>query len=72
MNIESLVEAVSAGIGASAVVGESMRRYWRRRERKQQAEFERAVSRIVDAKLKATKNEILQEIRSERIRRNTR
>lgn len=48
MSAESLVEAVSAGIGAAAIMGSAMRRYWRGRETRQQAEFERSVQRIVD------------------------
>lgn len=48
MDVESLVEAVSAGAGAAVVVGSAMRRYWRGRETRQQAQFEQAVQRIVD------------------------
>lgn len=48
MNVESLVEAVSAGVGAAAIVGTSMRSYWTRREARQQAAFRRAVQQIVD------------------------
>lgn len=48
MNPESLVEAVSAGIGAAAIVGGTMRRYWRGREERQERAFRRAVQEIVD------------------------
>lgn len=48
MNWESLVEAVSAGIGAAAIVGTTMRSYWTRREARQQAAFRRAVQQIVN------------------------
>lgn len=48
MNVESLVEAVSAGIGAAAVVGGASRRYWTRREARQQTAFRKAVQQIVD------------------------
>jgi hypothetical protein len=46
--VEGLVEALSAGIGAAAVVGEASRRFWRRREVQQQAAFRKAVQQIVD------------------------
>lgn len=49
MNLESLVEAVSAAVGASAIVGGTMRRYWRGREARQERAFRRAVQEIVDA-----------------------
>lgn len=49
MNPEGLVEAISAAIGASAIVGGTMRRYWRGREHRQQEAFRRAVQQIVDA-----------------------
>lgn len=48
MDVESLVEAVSAGAGAAVAVGTVMRRYWRGRETRQQAEFRKAVQQIVD------------------------
>lgn len=48
MNWEGLVEAVSAGIGAAAIVGTAMRSYWTRREARQQAAFRRAVQQIVN------------------------
>lgn len=51
MNVESLVEAVSAAAGAAVVVGESSRRYWSRREARQQAAFAQSVRRIVDEAL---------------------
>jgi hypothetical protein len=46
--VEGLVEAVSAGVGAAAVVGGASRRFWTRREVRQQAAFRRAVQQIVD------------------------
>jgi hypothetical protein len=48
VDVESLVSAVSAGAGAAVVVGSAMRRYWRGRETRQQAQFEASVQRIVD------------------------
>lgn len=48
VNIETLVEAVSAGVGAAVVTGEAMRRFWTRREARQQVSFRRAVQQIVD------------------------
>ena len=51
MNIDGLIEAVSAGIGAAVVVGGAMRRYWHGRENRQQAAFTRSVEAIVDAKI---------------------
>lgn len=48
MNVDGLVEAVSAGIGAAAVVGGASRRFWTRREARQQAAFRGAVQQIVD------------------------
>lgn len=45
------MEAVSAGAGAAVVVGGVMRRYWRGREDRQQAQFRRAVQDIVDASI---------------------
>lgn len=50
MNAEGLVEAASAGVVAAVTMGGVMRRYWRRREGRQQAAFAAAVGRIVDAK----------------------
>lgn len=47
MNVESLVEAISAGATGAVVVGTAMRRYWTGRERRQQTEFRRAVQAIV-------------------------
>jgi hypothetical protein len=47
VNAAVLVEAVSAGVGAAVVTGESFRRYWSRREVRQQAAFRRAVQAIV-------------------------
>lgn len=49
MDVISLVEAVSAGAGASVVTGGAARRYWTRREVRQQAAFRRAVQAVVDA-----------------------
>lgn len=51
MNWEGLVEAVSAGVGAAAVVGTAMRSYWTKREARQQAAFRRAVQQIVDVSM---------------------
>lgn len=48
MNVLGLVEAVSAGAGSAVVVGGAFRRYWTRREARQQAAFRRAVQDIVD------------------------
>jgi hypothetical protein len=48
LNVEGLVEAASAGIGAAVVAVESTRRYWARREARQQAAFRAAVKAIVD------------------------
>lgn len=42
--------ASSAAVGAGLGVGAVMRRYWTRREARQQAQFAAAVGRIVDAK----------------------
>lgn len=50
VNIESLVTASSAAVGAGLGVGAVMRRYWTRRETRQQAAFAAAVGRIVDIK----------------------
>lgn len=44
------MEAVSAGAVAAIGVGGVMRRYWRRREDRQQVAFAAAVGRIVNAK----------------------
>lgn len=44
------MEAASAGVVAAVTVGGVMRRYWRRREDRQQVAFAAAVGRIVDAK----------------------
>lgn len=68
MNIASLVEAVSAGVGSTVIVGESMRRYWRRRETRQQQQFEAAVERIVDRKIADARRQIIAEIRGQRRR----
>lgn len=46
-----VVVDVSAAAGASVAVGESMRRYWRRRETRQQEAFKAAVQKIVDASI---------------------
>lgn len=48
MNVDSAVEAISAAAGAAVIVGEASRRYWTRRELRQQAGFRAAVQRIVD------------------------
>lgn len=48
MSTESLVEAVSAAIGAAAIVGGTMRRFWSGREARQEAAFRKAVQEIVD------------------------
>lgn len=48
MNLDSSVEAISAAAGAAVVVGEASRRYWTRREIRQQAAFRAAVQQIVD------------------------
>ena len=48
MNWENAVEAISAAIGAAAVVGAAMRSYWTRREARQQAAFKRSVQAIVN------------------------
>jgi len=69
VNVASLVEAVSAGIGASAIVGSGLHRYWRKREVRQQAEFEAAVSRIVDAKIGESEKRIMAAIRQTPSRR---
>lgn len=50
MNIEGLVEAASAGIGAAVAVGAAMRHYWTARELRQQIAFRHSVEQIVDAK----------------------
>lgn len=47
MNVIGLVEAVSAGAGSAVVVGGAFRRYWTRREARQQAAFRRDVQEIV-------------------------
>jgi biopolymer transport protein ExbB/TolQ len=47
-NLESLVEAVSAATGTAVVVGGVTRRFWVRRETRQQVAFRRAVQDIVD------------------------
>lgn len=44
------MEAASAGVVAAVTVGGVMRRYWRRREDRQQVAFAASVGRIVDAK----------------------
>lgn len=46
--VDGLVEAVSAGIGAAAIVGGASRRFWTRRETRQQAAFRTAVQQVVD------------------------
>ena len=51
MNIEGLVEAASAGVVAAIGVGGVMRRYWHRREHRQQDAFTAAVGRIVTFKV---------------------
>lgn len=51
MNIEGLVEAVSAGIGAAVAVGAAMRHYWTGRELRQQRSFRLSVEQIVDARV---------------------
>lgn len=48
MNYASLVEAISAGLGAGVVTGGAMRRYWLGREGRQQVAFKVAVQKIVD------------------------
>lgn len=48
MNVIGLAEAVSAGAGSAVVVGGAFRRYWTRREARQQAAFRRDVQDIVD------------------------
>lgn len=44
------MEAASAGLVAAVTAGGVMRRYWRRREDRQQAQFTAAVGRIVAIK----------------------
>lgn len=51
MHVESAVEAASAAAAASVAVAEASRRYWTRREARQQAAFRRAVQQIVDEAL---------------------
>jgi hypothetical protein len=48
VNVEGLVEAVSAGVGAAALVAGASRRFWTRREARQQAAFRAAVQQVVD------------------------
>lgn len=48
MSVEGLIEAVSAAIGAAAIVGGTMRRYWTTREVRQEVAFRQAVQQIVD------------------------
>lgn len=50
MDIEGLISAASAGIGAAIAVGAVMRRYWAAREVRQQNAFRQAVEQIVDGK----------------------
>lgn len=47
MRLASLVEATAAGLGAALATGETFRRYWSRREARQQAAFRSAVREIV-------------------------
>lgn len=49
MSVENLVEAVSAAIGAAAIVVGATHRLWASREIRQQAAFRKAVQLIVDA-----------------------
>jgi hypothetical protein len=51
VNIDGAVEAASAATGAALGVGAVMRRYWTRREARQQAGFRQAVQDIVDASI---------------------
>lgn len=51
VNPVSLTEATAAGVGAALATGESLRRYFYRRELRQQAEFRSAVQHIVDEAL---------------------
>lgn len=48
MNVEALVGTVSAAAASAVVTGEAVRRYWARREARQQTAFRRAVQQIVD------------------------
>lgn len=50
--IEGVIEAASAAAGAAVVVGEASRRYWTRRELRQQAGFRAAVQAIVDESIR--------------------
>lgn len=48
VTVATLVESVSAGVGAALATAETLRRYWSRRETRNQAEFRAAVQRVVD------------------------
>lgn len=48
MNLDGFITTISAGVVAALGVGESSRRYWHRREERQQASFRAAVQSIVD------------------------
>lgn len=48
VNLDGLVQSLSAAAGAAVVVGTVARKYWTAREVRQQAAFTEAVQRIVD------------------------
>lgn len=49
MDVPTLISAAATGAGSAVVVGGAFRRYWSRREIRQQAAFRRAVQAVVDA-----------------------
>ena len=48
VGLQGLVEAASGAVVASVTVAEASRRYWTRREARQQVAFRAAVQQIVD------------------------